>query len=178
MIERAGRLMSQRDASPALRYVHRALLGVRHAQAVCGNSGGSGKAARALLEQISNALAELEAALGECSVAALGLIPSASVDAQSTAPDGKLAVEVRVRNAGAASVTAVKLWVTGPPGARIEPEDQAVFGTLKPGQTATAQFSMKPKESSAAGGATHEALLGHLSYYRGQAPAHVRIAAR
>lgn len=182
MITRAGALMSRKDATPALRYIHRGLLAVRHAQAVCANAGGSGQAARAGREQIADELVTLESALGECSVAALGLSPSASVEVGRSAgvppATDAVSVWVKVRNSGPATVSAVKLWVTGPGSMVVEPSDQAVFGTLRPGQTAQAEYKVRRRSGDEPNEAAWSGILGHLSYYRDQAPAHVRIAVR
>jgi hypothetical protein len=183
MLTRARQALMSGDALPALPPIHRALLAVRHAQAVCGNAPASGTAARALRDRIASELDTLEDALGECSVAALGLVPSAWMESEAS-DDSRQSVHIRVRNAGSQSVSAVKLWLTGPSGCIVEPTDQAVFGTLRPGQAATAEYSahMASKQANADTEALanprFDGLVAHLSYYRDQAPAHVRIMVR
>ncbi|NLI00641.1 MAG: hypothetical protein GX446_14235 [Chthonomonadales bacterium] len=178
MLTQAQKLLIRDDAVEALKPIHRALLGVRHAQAVCGNTPASGPAARQILDRMSDELLALENALGECSVAALGLLPSAT----SGTAEGRVSVDVRVRNSGSHTVSAVKLWVTGPHGSSVEPSLQAVFDSLRPGQAAMAAFTATSKgvgatdgEGSAIGPSD---LQAHLSYIRDQAPAHVTIAVR
>ncbi len=183
MLNRISKLLAGEGAGEALAPIHRAILGVRHAQAVCGNMAASGKAATAMRDRIAAELDELESSLGECSVAALGLVPSAYVSEN----DGSTQVRLSVRNSGGESVSAVKLWLTGPRGCAVEPSLQAVFDVLRPGQTATADFTASMAGEPRANGADtgqgapaglKGALCGHLSYFRGQAPAHVRIEVR
>lgn len=183
MLTQAARLIARKNPGEALRPIHRALLGIRHAQAVCGNMTAPGEAAARLRSRIATELDALEASLGECSVAALGLVPSADVEAG----EGRTRIRLGVRNSGSQSISAVKLWLTGPRGCVVEPSLQAVFDTLRPGQTVTAEFTAKTPGASAdtqasarraPGDRTDGDLCGHLSYFRDQAPAHVRIAVR
>jgi len=174
-------LLNEKDPEPALKALHRALLTVRHAMALCTNAAGLGRMGKSRAAAISGDLADLEAALTECSVASLNLVPSAREQVDPDYPHGRSKVVVAVHNAGALTVRAVRLWATGTSGRVVEPGDAAVFDALGPGQAASATFRvMGPAEDasesgSGTGAAASEAIVGHLAYFRASAPAHLRF---
>lgn len=167
-LTRAERLLTQADSTPALDHVHRALLVTRHALALCSNSVGLGRMPAEQGRRAAELLTEMEDALGYASAAALDLVPGVRRSAEADG-DGQT-VTVSARNAGRLTVSGLRLWVTGPDGCRVEPVDAAVFDTLRPGQTATASFTVHGLDAASAGD-----LAGHVGYVRRNAPAHLRV---
>lgn len=168
-LTRGSAALARSDPREALSYIHRALLTVRHAQALCSNGVGLRRIPRRSGEQIAAELDELEAALGEASVTALDLVPSATRQHSPEDAPNVWRVCVTVRNAGTESIAAIRLWATGSSDCKIEPVDAAVFDVLRPGQAASATF----KATVEADGPCD--LAGHLAYVRKNAPAHVRL---
>jgi hypothetical protein len=182
LLTQAQKLLTRSDPEPALKALHRGLLTVRHAMALCTNAAGLGRMRKDRAAAIAGDLADLETALTECSVATLDLVPSARERPDPSDPQGSCKVVVAVQNTGALTVRAVRLWATGTPGRVVEPGDAAVFDSLRPGQAASATYRVTaPSEPTSesgtdAGSGSSAKILGHLAYFRASAPAHLRFA--
>lgn len=168
-IAQAQACSTSSDPTPLLEHVHRALLTVRHAQALCTNGVGLRRIPAGIGERISTELDALESWLTESSVAALCLVPGAKATPVAGGA-GSYQVAVTVRNAGPRPVTALRLWAKGTEDARVEPSDAVVFPTLKPGEQASATFQVTLPE-----GAAPSELSGHVGYVARNAPAHLRV---
>jgi len=169
LLTQAQKLASLPNPDPAVSHIHRALLCVRHAQALTTNGVGLGRIPRAAGQRIAGGLDELEDALGDASAAVLGLVATAalSIDAEPTAT--RYHVTVSLRNAGSKTIRAVRLWAAGDENTVVEPSDAAVFPTLHPGQTVTANFQVHLPE-----GAADFPIYGFVGYMAHGAPARLR----
>jgi len=170
LLTQASSSIGGSNPSNALASIHRALLIVRHAEALCTNAVGLRRIPRAAGEKIAADLASLEEALAEASMTALDIVPSAQWHRDTNDPVGVCTVTVKARNAGCETVSSLRLWATGEDGCRVEPADAAVFDVLKPGQSAAATFKV-----TVTGDSSVEKLAGHVAYYRKSAPAHLRL---
>lgn len=180
LLSRAQTAVRASDPEPGLRALHRALLNVGHATALCRNATGTrqvNKEHGALIEQ---RLSDLETSLVESSIASLNLVPSASARVSPNESDAGVSVVVAVRNAGTRTVNGLRVWATGDKGLSVEPGEAAVFASLRPRESVTAEFRVKANPSDGRALATDDilgCLYGHVAYVRASSPAHLRFAA-
>jgi hypothetical protein len=154
----------------SLRYIHRALLTVGHAQALAKNFRGEGRLPQEGAERLDAALDHLQIALTDLSAGCLNLLPSLTVaEPEETHPDVR-AVTVQLANAGQQSISLVRLGAEAPAGASVEPAERAMFDVLKPGETARATFNVRlPTDSP-----TSE-LTAEFAWFAARSPAHLRL---
>ncbi len=168
--------------------IHRLLLSTAQAQSLHRNlqarhsvPAEKGGLVMGAMERLSDSLAETSAAL-------LGLVPAISVTLPvqestpaagntTTAPVEGPQVSVTLANRGSRAVGAVKVGLDPgllPEGARPEPEDPALFGALRPGQTARAAFHVR---GTASASVPASSCVGDVSYFIAGAAAHLRARA-
>jgi hypothetical protein len=153
-----------------LRYIHRALLTASHAQALCQNQRKQGRLAGEEGEALESALDRLEEVLTELSAGCLNLVPSVVVK-RSQAEAGDLCeVTVSLTNAGKQPVTNVKIGAEAPEGATVKPAERAFFGTVQPGETARASFTVRLSSE-----APVPEISADIAYFAARAPAHLRM---
>lgn len=136
--------------------------------------------------QLRNALDRLTDSLSETSAVILGLVPriaferkpavtTAGLQETPEAPSPtSVVVTVALTNAGAQSVKLVKLGIDAtklPQGVACDPTEPALFGTLKPGQTARAAFRLRGPSATSF---PMSCCVGDVSYFVPDAPAHLR----
>lgn len=160
----------KRDES--LRHIHRALLTLAQAQSIAQNLRGQGRLNAEDSEALANALNHLEAMLTELSAGCLNLIPAVEIASPDPAKPQMHDVTVSLLNAGSQPVSMVKLGATAPSGCAIEPQEQALFSSLAPGETAHATFHVRME-----GEATANSIVGDVAYIAARVPAHLRIKA-
>ena len=155
-----------------LKHIHRALLTLAHAQSLANNFGGNGVATGKITRNLSGDLDKLQGALTELSVGCLGLVPGTSV----STPDAKdplvRKITVSIANQGGKAVSFVRLGAAAPKGSRIWPQEEAMFDTLRPGETVRADFKVRLPDESAAKG-----LVANIGYFAQRAPAHLSLQA-
>ncbi len=154
----------------SLRYIHRALLTVAHAQALCQNYRGQGRLPRTGADQLDGALDRLQSALTELSAGCLNLLPSLAVTAPDTMTPNKYAVTVQLTNAGQQSVSMVRLGADGPAGATVSPSDRAMFNILKPGETARATFTIRSQADT-----PPLEIAADIAWLAARTPAHLHL---
>jgi len=153
-----------------LKHIHRALLTVAHAQALCRNFRGQGRLSRKEEDTLKTALDRLEEALTEMSVGCLNLVPGLAVTPPDPARPNVREVTVSVTNAGRQSVSFVKLGASVAEGATIWPAEQAPFGALRPGETVRATFTIRLEDEAAL-----RDLTADIAYFAARVPAHLRL---
>lgn len=179
LLSRAQTDVKSSDPDLGLRSLHRALLTVGHATALCRNATGARRVNRERGALIEKHLSALEASLVESSIASLNLVPSASARL-SADRDGEMAFVVAVRNAGTRTVNGLRIWATGDDGLSVEPGEAAVFSSLRPREAVTAEFRVKVSKSDGRVRSPEDvlgSLYGHVAYVRASSPAHLRFAA-
>lgn len=169
-LSQANAVAARREPGPLISHVHRALLSVRHAQALCTNAAELGRIPAHLAEPVRSGLDGLEQALTRSSMAALVLVPAATKTACPNGEPSTFIVRVTLRNSGAVTVEGVRLWVAGSESVRVVPSDAAVFGTLRPGQSVSAEFRVTLLE-----GASEEPITAHAGYVMSKSPAHLTL---
>ncbi len=127
---------------------------------------------------VTTALQNLMDALAQTSAVLLGLVPQITVEMpapggmDASAADWK--TTVALANTGDQSVGMVKIGLelsALPSGIGSDPADPAFFGTLRPGQTVRAAFTLHgPGMTSAA----QSRIVGDVSYFMSGTPAHLR----
>lgn len=174
-----------RRSDPRLRQncVHRLLLLVGQAQSLHRNLLARGTVRPEPGAAIAGSLERLTDALAETSATQLGLVPQIVVEPeQSDAPmlthaghDSSVTrVTVSLANTGSKSVALVKLGLdsaTLPTGVQCEPNDPAIFDTLRPGQTVRALFRLRSASPMSIPG---NRCGGDVSYFAAGCAAHLR----
>lgn len=154
----------------SLRYIHRALLTVTHAQALSQNLRGQGRLPQSGALRIESSLDRLQNALTDLSAGCLNLLPSLEVAPLDDTHPRVRAVTVKLSNAGRQSVTLVRLGAGVPSGAVVEPADRAIFNVLKPGETARAMFTVRLPIDSPTSDCSAE-----FAWFAARSPAHLRL---
>jgi hypothetical protein len=154
----------------SLRYIHRALLTVNHAQALAQNFKGQGRLPREGADRLGAALDHLQAALTDLSAGCLNLLPSLSVAPPDEAKPGMRSVTVQLANAGQQSVSLVRLGADAAPGSTVSPAERAIFDVLRPGETARATFTVQLPEEAAAND-----LSAEFAWFAAKTPARLRL---
>jgi hypothetical protein len=154
----------------SLRYIHRALLTVNHAQALAQNLRGQGRLPREGADRLEGALDHLQTALTDLSAGCLNLLPSLTIAPPDEAKPGVRSVTVQLANAGRQSVSLVRLGADAAAGAKVVPAERAIFDVLRPGETARATFTVRlPEDSTACD------LSAEIAWFAAKAPAHLRL---
>lgn len=154
-----------------LKHIHRALLTLSHAQALCRNFRNAGRIPIECADDLQAALDGLEMTLTELSIGCLDLVPR--VETATSDPDrlNVIRLAVSLTNAGPYTVSFVRLGVAGPENAAIRPSEPAFFRQLGPGQTAHAIFTVKCEAADQL-----QDLTAHIAYMAARVPARVRLA--
>jgi hypothetical protein len=160
----------KRDES--LRHIHRALLTLAQAQSISQNLRGQGRLNAEDAEALANALNHLESVLTELSAGCLNLVPAVDVTSPDPSKPQLHDVTISLLNAGSQPVSMVKLGATAPSGCAVEPQEQALFSSLAPGETAHATFHVRLEGEAAA-----NSIVGDVAYIAARVPAHLRIKA-
>lgn len=155
----------------ALEIVHRALLTSGYALSICRNAGPGGATPEASA-RLTEALETLDTALAEWSAALLNLVPNILVATAGTTNPLEVRVSVVAQNCGTLPVRSLFLSVDPPAGTSVTPAEASPFGTLGPGQTARAEFSLTLREQ-----ADLAKVAGQVTYMAAKGPAHLRAPA-
>lgn len=158
--------------SDLLKAIHRALLTVAVAQAHCRNFRNQGTLRLQDADSLKDALDRLEEALTEMSIGCLNLVPNLDIASPDPARPGVRTVTIAVTNAGRQSVAFVKLGASAPKEAAIHPDEPALFGALRPGQTVRATFTVRLYAETALRGLTAD-----IAYSAARVPARLRLKA-
>jgi hypothetical protein len=153
----------------ALRYIHRALLTLGHAQSLCRNFRGQGRIKGEASIALADALTRLDSTLTEMSAGCLNLVPAFVVTAPDAAHPALSEVVVSLRNAGGQSVTFVRLGASLPAGGVVQPSDPAFFEVLKPGETVRAVYKVRSKD------APQPAIVAEIGWFAAKAPAQMHL---
>jgi hypothetical protein len=197
VFEGSGRLESALSPSSApntderLRGIHRFLLIIGQAHSLLRNyqvrdavQERAGTELRAALERLNDALADASATI-------IGLVPSIELSqnppaarqtsqlraAFATARDEDehvLYATVTLANRGGRSAELVKIGIDRsslPPEETCDPSEPALLGTIAPGQTGRATFTIRARDQHSISGAKY---AGDISYFTAGAPAHLR----
>ena len=151
-----------------LKHVHRAILTAAHTQALCRNFTGQGRIGKKAGDGLAAKLDLLDEALSELSVACLGLAPETAL--QSVGPGGSCKVTVSLTNSGSRAINFVKIGALGDGAIKVSPEELATFGSVRPGETARATYTVKcgkPEELCK--------LAAHVGYLSGKSPVRLRL---
>jgi len=151
-----------------LRYVHRALLTVAHAQALSRNARGEGLLTGRQAGTLASALDHLEEILTELSAACLDLVPGVSVETPDPEHLENRVVTIVLTNAGRQTVSFVKIGASVPAGCSVRPAEEAFFADLKPGETARATFTIRCGDGDDSVGAD-------IAWFAASVPAHLRL---
>jgi hypothetical protein len=155
-----GRLISLSD---------RAAMFLSHTRSVFGNVRSAGSLSASDGDDIGGALDRLEGSLSRISCFALDLVPNAAWGPADAAAR-KSPFNVELSNRGQRSLRLVKMAVTAPEDCRISPDEQAIFRSVRPGETVKATFFV---ENASAEDLT--SVRADISYLAGRAPARLRI---
>ena len=153
-----------------LKNVHRAMLTLAHAQSLCRNYCGEGRIAEALGTALQSDLDRLQSSLAGLSAVCLVLVPNVEVAQTDPADPLVRKITVTVANQGEREVSLVRIGAVGPKGASIFPGEEAMFPSLKPGETVRASFSIRLTEDADGRG-----LAAQIGYFTARSPAHLRI---
>jgi hypothetical protein len=154
----------------SLRYIHRALLTVNHAQALAENLREQGRLPREGADRLEGALDHLQTALTDLSAGCLNLLPSLTIAPPDETKPGVRSVTVQLANAGQQPVSLVRLGADAARGATVVPAERAIFDVLRPGETARATFTVRLPEDSSAND-----LSAEIAWFAARTPAHLRL---
>jgi hypothetical protein len=159
--------MGNRDR--LLKHIHRAILTSSHTAALCRNFSVQGRIKKKAGEDLAVKLDSLDEALSELSLACLGLSAEAIVD-PSEGESGTSIVTVLLTNRGIRTINFVKIGAVGKGGTRITPGELATFGSVRPGETARAVYTVRfshPVEFAN--------VAAHVGYLAGKSPVRLRL---
>lgn len=184
----------RRSQAKRLHHAHQILLRITQAQARLNNDRALGTLHGEAVERLLAHLDRAQQAVAEMSAALLGLTPqiqilpdqpprAAAVAVRDTPAQetGRAAhVIVTLANAGSEDVQMVRIGLATtplPPGVTCLPAEASFFGTLRPGQTARAEFRLHAAESALRTerpGALDVQCIGLISYFAAHTLAHLR----
>lgn len=153
-----------------LKQIHRALLTLAHAQSLCRNYRNEGRIDETTGGALMAALDRLQNSLADTSAVCLNLVPNIETNPVDPADPAARKVTISIANGGEREVSLVRIGAAGPNGAKIEPADEAMFPTLKPGETVRATFSIRLPE-----GVEQRACTAQIGYFTARSPAHLRV---
>lgn len=154
-----------------LKHIHRALLTLSHAQALCRNFRNAERIPLGCADDLQMALDRLEVALTELSIGCLDLVPRVEATVLNPEQPNILRLTVSLTNAGPSTVSFIRLGVVGSKNALIRPSESAFFKQLGPGQTAKAIFAVQCKSTDEL-----QDMSAHIVYMAARFPARVRMA--
>ena len=112
----------------------------------------------------------MEEALTELSAACLNLVPDVEISAPEPSRPNIRRVTISVMNAGEEALTSVKIGASAPEGATVQPAEQAMFRSVRPGETIHATFTVRLTDDTDPGDITAD-----VSYFAAKVPAHLRL---
>jgi hypothetical protein len=158
------------SAGMAIRHIQRSILTLAHAQMLCRNSMGLKRVSQQSGEPVRIALDKLDSAMAELSAATLGLTPNVAISNAQSETNPSRTLTISLVNQGSTPIESVRLGAASPPATKVQPSDEAVFTSLKPGQTVTATFTVQLGEMAAT------ALLGgDIAFVAARVPARLRV---
>jgi hypothetical protein len=156
-----------------LKHIHRALLTLAHAQSLCQNFQSEGRLSRQEESALETALDRLEEMLTDLSAGCLDLVPGLTVaPPDPIRPDARI-VTISLTNAGQKSVAFVRIGANAPTGCAVRPAEQALFNSIRPGETARATFTVTLDTD-----ASERLITADIAYFAARAPAHLRLKMR
>lgn len=153
-----------------LRYIHRALLTLAQAQALCRNFQSEGRLPEQRAAALGTALDGLEESLSELSGGCLGIVPGIVVGPPSADHPNTREVEVTVANTGSQSIAVVKIGAAAGKGCSVQPADLALFRELKPGEVAKARFTVTLPDDAAA-----HSVAADIAWLAAKVPARLKL---
>jgi hypothetical protein len=163
-----SRGISTKNRYGILKHVHRAILTAAHTEALCRNFTDEARIDKKAGDALGEKLDLLDEALSELSVACLGLSPETRVE--PVGESGACKVTVSVTNLGSETISFVKIGALGGGALKVSPEELATFGSVRPGETARAVYTVRCSRPEDLCGVS-----AHLGYLAGKSPVHLRL---
>jgi hypothetical protein len=159
------------ERSRCLKHIHRALLTLSHAQALCRNYRIARRIPSEYADDIQKALDNLEQTLTELSIGCLDLVPHVEIPVSGSGVLNARQLTVSLTNAGPFTISFIRMGIEAPDEITIRPQEPAFFRQLGPGQSAQASFTMMSNTAN-----NLQSMFAYITYVIAGVPARVRLA--